>query len=989
MFLCRRGIFMRALRRSIPLFLIIIFSLLSVPQAARAAYSTAKKDYVKGRELTPAEIAKQKAGEPKLKKDPEVDIVPDSSAVPHAGAVSLPSAYDARKKKIITPVRSQQGDQTCWAFSAISSAETSILRQGLSISGSKASVSALDLSELQLIYFFYHNQPDQAGGLEGDGTEALGTDFLDRGGSGIFTTFALANWTGVTEESNTASYNAASPSLRLPISMSRSMDVAHMQHAIWVDMGDRDLVKEMIYKYGNVGVSIYYQEGYFNFSTAAYCSAYYNTQTNHAVNIIGWDDHYSKNNFKKPRKNDGAWLVRNSYGPDWGNKGYFWLSYEEPSIKKDSFGYIYEFEPADNYDYNYQYDGSCGYQYTEVKAGQAVANIFEASSSEFEKLSAVSIANYSNNVKYSLQIYKDPDPKDPESGTPMLSSPQTGTLAYTGYSTIPILQDGVIFERGDTFSVVFTLSSGSGGPVQIFSDETYVNGSWISFTNRTNAGESFLKQRGKWYDLGVDSQVKKLSEPDRTDSEKRKRTIRIKAFCDRSRAEPVNSIKLGKKSLKLNCGSTKTLSASVTTSYSGDYSVIWTSDHEEIASVSNGKIRAKAPGTAVISARVGHVVASCTVYVVFDAVTMKSAKAAAYNTITVKWNELPGAEGYQIYRKSGKGSWEELAAVSSAKTKYKDKTVKDEKTKYTYTVRAYFTSGNSKILGQYDASGLSAYARPDTVKIVSAAATAKGIKIKWKKTTCSGYTVYRKDGGSWKEIGTVSGKKKVSFTDTKAAGGKKYTYTVKAFFRSGTKTAGGKYNKKGIRVKMAPEKIIPEAVTSEKKGLRLTWKPADVSGYEIYRRTGSASYKLIKTLKSGKKGSYLDRKVKYGTSYRYAVRAFFTMDGKKVYGKLYKKGIKAKRVPQTPVLKTVQKTGNGLTVSWEKAYGADGYLVYRKTQDTNWEQIAKLSSPKTLSYTDSSAEAGKVYSYTVKAYRTVKGKKTVSGYDEKGAAGKK
>jgi len=98
---------------------------------------------------------------------------------------------------------------------------------------------------------------------------------------------------------------------------------------------------------GSAGAT-YYQTAYAG-STAVKSS-------NHCVTIIGWDDNYSRLNFPSSHrpKSDGAWLVANSYGRKTDENGYFWLSYEEPSICDV---YAFELEKNTKYDTNYQYDG--------------------------------------------------------------------------------------------------------------------------------------------------------------------------------------------------------------------------------------------------------------------------------------------------------------------------------------------------------------------------------------------------------------------------------------------------------------------------------------------------------------------------------------------------------------------------------------------------------------------------------------------------------
>ena len=428
--------------------------------------------------------------------------VDSQAAIPSYMSDYLPSEYDNRS--ILPAVRNQNPYGTCWTFASMAAAEGSLIAQNKQVDENVADAT-IDLSEYQLAYFHYNSVADPLGNTIGDdtigqdiwygtgdldGTEDLKHSYLELGGNLMFATWTLANWQAGADES-TAPYNSISTA-GLDDSVAYQEDKVHLENAYWVPMAQPQYVKQMIMEYGAVGASYLDGSGYtiaFNEETSAYYSgtlasddATANYFGGHAISIVGWNDNFSKTNFSEGCQptSDGAWLVRNSWGSSFGDNGYFWMSYAEPTL--DSVAMVFDFADADNYDYNYQYDGSCGVNGWADIQGHSVANVFQVKGTGTQMLEAVGAGLYGENVEYSIQIYMDPKAGNPLSGTPMLPIPQMGSATFTGYHTIELFRP-VELEQGHTFSVVITFEN-SGG---IFLDTTYANGNWIRFVSATQA----------------------------------------------------------------------------------------------------------------------------------------------------------------------------------------------------------------------------------------------------------------------------------------------------------------------------------------------------------------------------------------------------------------------------------------------------------------------------------------------------------------------
>ena len=238
---------------------------------------------------------------------------------------------------------------------------------------------------------------------------------------------------------------------------------------------------------------------------------------------------------------------------------------------------------------------------------------------------------------------------------------------------------------------------------------------------------------------------------------------------------------------------------------------------------------------------------------------------------------------------------------------------------------------------------------------VKTAVSSTGIKISWtSEENASGYYIYRKSGkGQYALLKKVTGANTLAFNDTKVTSGVIYTYKVQAY--KGTVVGAGT---EASRCFVGTAKA---KTANESTGIKLSWnKVGGARSYKIYKRIGTGKYTCIKTA-SSTTFTYLDKAVKAGTIYTYAVKPYI--------GRTAGTYVASKYVCLRPVTAKVSAARNGVTVRWTKTAGATSYRVYRKTAGGKYALVKKIGGANALRWTDTNTAKGKTYYYYVRAFK--------------------
>lgn len=203
----------------------------------------------------------------------------------------------------------------------------------------------------------------------------------------------------------------------------------------------------------------------------------------HAVTIIGWDDNFPKEYFRRQPSENGAWLCQNSKSAAWGNNGRYWVSYESYFPEKTIFAVTNEYSEVLSYD-------SGNEDYIQTGDTTSVANVYHKKGT----LAAIGTYTKGDNEQYHIEIYDENFDK-------MLSSVDA-SMDVGGYQIVELDEP---IEVSD-YAVVIRFD----GPAPVEGAGYQWGDMRTEYKPASDNGQSYVLIDGSWEDMADEATQEKL-----------------------------------------------------------------------------------------------------------------------------------------------------------------------------------------------------------------------------------------------------------------------------------------------------------------------------------------------------------------------------------------------------------------------------------------------------------------------------------------------
>ncbi|MBN2236097.1 MAG: T9SS type A sorting domain-containing protein [Bacteroidales bacterium] len=325
-------------------------------------------------------------------------------------ASAFDAVYDLRTLGLVTVAKDQGNCGACWTFGTLGSLESTLLKQGF---------GTYDFSEqsIRTCHGFIMGADMACSG----GNSHKSAAYLTRGSGPI-----LENDVPYNTDNYAGCDLTTTPQFRV-------YDVNFLPN-------DQNVIKQAIINYGALYTNMSWQSSAYTSSSKTF---YYSgtEETNHAVLLVGWDDN------KSTAAGKGAWIVKNSWGTDWGENGFFYIAYQDSKTNSS----VTSFQGVES-----RNDGDILHAYDELGwlSSTGYGNDYAKALIKFttgEKQSLLSVGTYAtaSGAVIKANIYQT---KSGNILSGLLGSTEFVTCTYSGYHRLDLISE-IELEANQTFYV--------------------------------------------------------------------------------------------------------------------------------------------------------------------------------------------------------------------------------------------------------------------------------------------------------------------------------------------------------------------------------------------------------------------------------------------------------------------------------------------------------------------------------------------------------
>lgn len=396
----------------------------------------------------------------------------------------LPSDFSSKKLGFVTPIKAQQYND-CWAVAGTEGFETKLLKLGYPV------------TEMS------HDHANASSTTQTNG-KGWQRKYRDGGFTNIYPGY-LTSWQGGAEIADVGKIDF-SKNIHGD-DMTADKTKYGTTKLRYLDGVDSNEIKQAIMDNGAVTASYATSNRCFNNAGTTYFmpQSYDGDYTGHTISIVGWNDNFNKykfaNNTGVLPQNNGAWLVRNSWGDNNTMGGYFWLSYEDKYIFGEKYSPNFTIDEVTEITddmtllQNERYGATYSFNYVDSNDITFI-NCFDFDENS-HTLNNVIFETKSNGADY--EVYYIPvdngTPTNDESKWKLISS---GKVTYSGYQSVDT--NGYVAPLGRG-AIGIRIITESGESSQLGVGEWLTNSTKKTFINDSRYGDSYIKYDGTTSDL--------------------------------------------------------------------------------------------------------------------------------------------------------------------------------------------------------------------------------------------------------------------------------------------------------------------------------------------------------------------------------------------------------------------------------------------------------------------------------------------------------